>query len=125
MRYLFVLALVASASCAGASRSEVAPQPLNPVGTWDFTADFEGQEIAGTLEITGSPGAFAGSVQTDIGPDAPLSSVTIEGQIVTLIAETPDGPAVLELTVEGDTFGGTWALGAAGGTLRGTRRRPS
>lgn len=123
MRYLLVLALVTSTACAGASRSEIAPQPLDPMGAWDFVADFEGQEIPGSFEITGAPGAYEGTVHTDIGPDAPISSVVINGQTMTVIAETPDGPATLEVTVEGDSFGGTWALGAAGGAIRGTRRR--
>jgi hypothetical protein len=49
--------------------------------------------------------------------------VTVEGQRVTLVGDTPDGPATLILTFDGDTFTGSWTYAGMSGVMSGRRIR--
>ena len=101
----------------------VATPALNPVGTFDFTAIVpDGSEAPGSFTISGSPGAYTGTIERPGMGGSDLTSIVVDGQTLTIGANIPDGAVVLTLTFTGNDFTGKWALGDAGGAIRGKRR---
>ena len=86
-----VLAL-ALASIAGA-QARPAPVPgFDPAGKWTFsTVDENGAPISGTMEITGKPGAYTGTIMG--GGDRPLqiTEVFTSPTGAVIFADLPDG----------------------------------
>ncbi|HEV3050418.1 MAG TPA: hypothetical protein VGX50_08930 [Longimicrobium sp.] len=138
MKRTTLAALALLAACAPAAGPDApAPDPtpapaapamaaaLNPVGVYEFTA-FQNDEpvAAGTIEITGQPGAYGGRIHVeDEGEEAAITSVTVNRPEMTLNAATPDGTMTITMTFTGDTFQGRWTLNDESGDIRG-RRRP-
>lgn len=128
MKRILVVALsLLTAACATPAPSTSAPSAgpapsagVNPVGTFNFITSGEGDEIRGTIEIAGSPGAYTGHVRTP-HDDIPISRVMVAGQEMTVTANTPDGPLTLTLIFTGSTFTGGWTVGEAHGPLTGQR----
>jgi hypothetical protein len=108
---------------APATTTAAAPAPLNPVGTYQFTTTVDGSEVTGSVEVTGAPGAYAGTIRTSITPDIPVTGVMVSGQEMVVSAATPDGPLTINMTFTGDTFTGNWELNGGSGNLSG-RRNP-
>ena len=101
----------------------VATPGLNPVGTFDFTAIVpDGSEAPGSFTISGSPGAYTGTIERPGMGGSDLTSIAVDGQTLTIGANIPDGAVVLKLSFTGNDFTGTWSLGEAGGAIRGKRR---
>jgi hypothetical protein len=137
MKRTTLAAVALLAACAPAGPDAPAPGPtpapaapamaaaLNPVGVYEFTALGGGEEVArGTIEITGQPGAYGGRIHVeDEGEEAAITSVTVDGQQMTMTAATPDGPITITVTFTGDTFLGRWSMDDESGDIRG-RRRP-
>lgn len=125
MRYLTSVVLLVLAACGGKADPDPAPAPqvFDPTGFYEFTAEVEGQQVPGTLEITGSPGDYRGALTIQIGAEISVTSVTVQGTLMTLLLATPDGEATVEATFEGDIFTGRWMLGQQSGPIRGRRRR--
>ena len=101
------------------------PQPaaLNPVGVYDFSTSVQGTEVTGTVTITGADGRYGGSVVTSATPEAPIKSVSVAGQTITVVIPAPDGnDGVLEMKLDGAAFTGSWSYGGQGGSLSGRRR---
>lgn len=107
-----------------APAAPAAAATLNPVGTYAFTAFGGGEEVArGTIQITGQPGAYGGRIHVeDEGEEAAITRVTVEGQQMTVNADTPDGPMTITMTFTGDSFLGRWSVGDERGDIRGQRR---
>ncbi|HWK90128.1 MAG TPA: hypothetical protein VNP72_09030 [Longimicrobium sp.] len=121
MKRLFAaLLLLAAAACA---TTPPGPPPFTPVGSYEFTALFNGQNVPGTLTIAGTPGAYTGTMASSMSPASPLSSVTVTGRQVVTVSSTPQGNVEFRMTVaDDDTVTGTWSLGSmASGTLTGRR----
>lgn len=114
-----LLAAVALTACASAGTDE--PADIDPVGSYALTTEIQGTMVNGRMRIRGEPGAYTGSVYTDITGQLPITSLSVEGTRVFITASTPDGPADIRLTFREDAFTGTWALGPDGGTIQGRR----
>lgn len=130
MKRLWVPAMfVLAAGCASAPQSPApstaaASMALDPVGSYVLSTNFQGQAVDGRIRIGGSPGAWSGTLYSDLTGELPLSSIRVEGQELHITADTPDGPLTAHLVFTGDTFNGDWSLGADGGALRGRREDP-
>jgi hypothetical protein len=133
MRALAVLVLVA---CASSPREAVPPAPpipearavtpaaLDPVGEFEFsTATPDGTPASGTITISGSPGAYTGSINAGEHGTFPIKSVVVSGQTLTINAEHPQGPLDVRLTFVADDFTGSWQLGTDTGEMVGKRKR--
>jgi hypothetical protein len=125
-----VLALAAVACAAPAARQapvqQVQPQPaFDPAGTYDFTAEFQGQTVPGTLHLRRSEQGLAGSLVTGMSGELPFSSIAMDGRRAELRAATPQGDLIMRLEwVDDDVIRVGWELaGVAAGSASGRRRR--
>ena len=81
-----------------------------------------GQPVTGTMEITGTPGAYTGRLTSSATETITVSGATVEGQTMTVTAETGNGTLTIRMTFAADgTFTGAWALAGDGATLTGRR----
>ncbi|HEV3050417.1 MAG TPA: hypothetical protein VGX50_08925 [Longimicrobium sp.] len=127
-------ALVLLAACAPATPpADPMPAPtappavatsavLNPVGTFEFTTSVNGDMVTGSVEVTGNPGAYGGTIRTSATPDIPVTGVAVSGQQMVVTAHTPDGELTLTLNFTGNNFTGGWTLGGGSGEMRGQRK---
>ena len=117
----FALCLLTGA-CASAQVEPEAPAALDPVGMYDFTTTVEGTVVAGTITITQGTSGYGGSIATDVTEPIPVRSVAVEGQKLTVLADSPDGPVTFVMTLNGDEFAGTWSYAGMSGAHTGKRR---
>ena len=131
------LLLISAAACTTATTADPVPNPtpapvaapapaasaaVNPVGRFEFATTLQGQMLTGTMEITGTPGAYAGRVTSSATEPIPITTVTVEGQTMTVVGDTPNGPLTIRMTfTESGAFTGNWTLGGDGATLTGKR----
>jgi hypothetical protein len=107
--------------------TSVAPSSaLNPVGTFDFTAiGPDGSTAsAGHFTITGTPGNYKGRVEREGMGGTDLTSVTVDGQTMRLVASIPEGAVTLTLNFAagGNDFTGRWNIENLEGSISGKRR---
>ena len=136
MKAFATVLLLLSAACTATPAAEPAPAPrpmaapapppapaaVNPVGKYEFATSLQGQPLTGTVEITGTPGAYAGRITSSATEPIPITSVTVEGQSMTVTGETPNGTLTIKMNfTEGGAFAGGWTLGSDGATLTGRR----
>jgi hypothetical protein len=106
---------------SGSATAPAASAALNPVGTFNFRTVVGGGEVTGSLEVTGTEGAYGGRIRTSITPDIPITGVRVMGQEMIVTGNTPDGPLAINMTFTGNTFTGSWALSGDSGSLSGQR----
>lgn len=97
-----VLAL-ALVSLAGAQ----APRPVttfDPAGKWTYsTLDDEGAPISGTMEITGKPGAYSGTIVSGTNPPLQINDVLTSTNGAVVLANLPNGGvAVIKMWQDAD-----------------------
>jgi hypothetical protein len=124
----FTLAFAGALLLAGCSHSTggtaaAAPPPatLDPVGTYEYTTSVEGQTMIGTMTITGSPGAYSGTISSDMGT-IPMRNISIEGMELSFLGDLPDVTVSFILLFDGDSFEGEWDAGGMMGLMSGTKR---
>jgi hypothetical protein len=118
---------IAVALCACASTPPAAgPEPaaarttaLEPVGTYDFSTSANGSPVNGTIVVTRGTSGLKGTLTSDASGDVPISSVTVEGQRMTLLGQ--DDMSVI-LVFNGTDFTGSWSYSGMTGELTGKRR---
>jgi|SRR5690606_3076390 len=115
-----VLPLLVLAVAACASRPS-GPPPLDPVGTYQFSTSVDGQAFGGTMEITGTPGAYGGWIRGEGLPPIPITSVTVQGQSMRIGASLDGTPVAIDLDFDGAQFTGSWSAGEMGGALSGRK----
>jgi hypothetical protein len=140
-------AVLLLSACATTPRTDVdpAPQPqaqpagmtppaaatapasgaFDPVGTYDFSVDIQGQRIGGTMAITkAQDGTLGGEMYSDQGA-LTFNSVTVEGRTMTASGALPNGGPSVVFVMEfaGDDFAGTFSVEGASGTIAGKRRK--
>ncbi len=81
-----------------------------------------GEQIPGTLSITFRDGVYGGVLSNSMLPDMPLSSVAVDGQKITVSADSPNGTVVIEFTMTGKELAGSWSLAGDGGPVAGRKR---
>ena len=99
------------------------PAPVNPVGTFEFSTEVNGSPMKGTFSVAGSPGVYTGKMVSDVLPEMPITSVTVDGQTIKLVADTPNGAVVVNLAFNGVMFTGNWELGGQSGAMTGKRAK--
>ena len=79
---------------------------VDATGTWRFTASTPGGEQRGTFTLEGTGSALRGTITTD--ETRPLSSVTLDGNVLT-VRFTQPGMGEIRITgvIEGDAFTGS------------------
>lgn len=97
------------------------PAPLNPVGNYEFTTTVNGSPVAGSMVVTRTAGTYGGTITTDMTGDLPITAVAVEGNVVSITADTPQGPVSMRMTVQGEQVSGTWVLGDSAGDFQGKR----
>jgi hypothetical protein len=80
-----------------------------------------GMPVSGSFTITGSPGAYAGTMTSDMGPIA-LRDIEVDGQELTAVGDSPDFVVVFVLEFEGGSFTGAWEAEGMTGFITGSRR---
>lgn len=127
--YLTLLVTLAAAGCAsgsaesGAEPTPPGPAPLDPVGTFDYSTNFEGMDVNGAIVIDRAGAEPDGVIDTGGMTDPiPVSRVIVEGQTLRVLADTPDGTLEFRLNFDGDAFAGEWTLAGGSGEIVGRRR---
>jgi hypothetical protein len=134
MRALILFALAACASSPRARVPENPPQipepttqvvaaAVNPVGEFEYSTMTPDGPLTGTMTIRGTPGNYTGSINAGAMGVFPVKGVTVNGQVMTIASEHPEGPLGLRLTFVGDEFTGSWHLGTESGEVAGKRKR--
>jgi hypothetical protein len=101
-----------------------APPPLDPAGNFEFVTDAQGTTVTGSIEIRKSEaGGYTGWLYTDVTDPLAIGSVAVEGQQMTLMGDTPDGPMTMVLLFGGDAFTGSWTYAGMSGVMSGKRVR--
>ncbi len=99
-----------------------APAPVSAAGVYDFSTNVQGMTVTGVVTVTMTDGRAGGTIATSATPEVPIKSVTVEGQKVTVVADSPDGAVSLEFNMNGQDFTGTWWYGGESGSLTGRKR---
>lgn len=107
-------------ACASTPRAD-APADIDPTGTFSLSTTIQGMAVDGQMRIAGEPGSYDGSFYSDVTGELPFSAVSVEGDRVTITADTPDGAIEIRLLFDGDTITGEWSGGNDGGAVRGRR----
>ncbi len=125
MKTLGLLSFMILAACGPkAPPAPPQPPPFDPAGYFEFVTDAQGTAVSGAIEIRKTDGGgYTGTVSTTATDAMPIGSVTVEGQRLTVVGNTPDGPATLVLVFEGDGFTGSWEYGGMTGVMSGKRIR--
>lgn len=126
-QFLFISALVIFvASCAstgaasGSAKSKKA-EPYNPTGTWEYMVDTPDGGAGGTMVITGGPGAYTGTLDTDQFGTLELMDLDIVDTNMTASLEVMGTGADIEGAFDGDTFSGAVYLGEDAFPMEATR----
>jgi hypothetical protein len=95
---------------------------LDPVGSYEFATVVDGQTVNGTVNITGTPGAYTGKILTSMFPEIPIHGAVVEGQGMIVRARMPDGELTLNMKFTDANFVGRWDLGGVqGGDISGKK----
>ncbi|MGH2398871.1 MAG: hypothetical protein ACRDF6_03420, partial [bacterium] len=71
------------------------PDYIDPAGKWTYSTKSEtGDPATGTLEITGTPGAYAGKIISSEGREITIVDVLTSPKSIVIVAELPEGGAV-------------------------------
>lgn len=103
------------------SRSVAATTVLDPVGSYSFNTEINGQPVTGTFVIRAASGGYAGSITAHGQGEFPVTSVKVEGMSLTMLFDTPNGTGTAKLQFSGAEFVGGWELGGTTGPMNGKR----
>jgi len=92
----------APASASAAAPAAVATGAVDMSGAWVATLDFQGQSMAVNMNLARGPNGYTGDAAPEGQSAAALSSLTIQGDRVTLTFSAPDGDAVFSGTLAPD-----------------------
>ena len=113
----FPTVILAATTLAACASGPSGPPPFDPVGTYEFTAVANGQSITGTMTIEEGEDGYTGVIRnvTMPLPPAPITSVQVIDQLLTIQAAGPEGPLLIELAITDTGLEGTWAMGDGSG----------
>ena len=94
MRKLLTVLAAITIAAAGS----VVAQDVDPVGEWEWVVDADGQVFTGTMDITGEPGAWTGTLTSDLGV-ADITGLEVDGNLVMLTIDTGQGMLTMEIEV--------------------------
>lgn len=100
----------------------VAAPAIDITGSYDYTAEVDGEAVPGRIDITRSGGGYAVTMTSAMGA-VETSNVRRDGNRLTMDANTPGGAATVELTwTDRDHFAGIGLLGGRAHDITGIRR---
>ena len=107
------LLLATTLVLTSAGWSQPGAAAFDPAGKWSYSSlDEQGVQVAGTMTITGKPGAYAGSIiPAQGGQELPVTDVFTSAKGMVVMASLPDGAtAVIKVTKKADgTLEAGWA----------------
>jgi len=112
------------AACSGGTGSAPAPEPpppLDPTGVYDCWLSVEGMEFGAVLTVEGEPGAYTGTVDSEMGP-APVSGLEVDGDVMTFVVDTPDASVFFTVTMDDTGFTGDFDASGMVGSITGEKR---
>ncbi len=85
------------------------PAEADLAGDWNFVADFPGQRMVGVIQIRRSGSSYVGTATpADAEGSATLTSLTVSGNHVEMVFESPDGEArAVAVLADPKTMNGT------------------
>ncbi len=92
-------------------------------GIWDFSVDAGGQVIPGEITLQRSGPSYSGTVSPQGMSPATIRSVTVQGQQIGMVVDTPEGEAVFSLTLSADGRSLTGSVGYQGQQMGFNARR--
>lgn len=113
---------------APGTRAQNGGNAATPLGTWSYSVSTPQGDVGGELVITGSPGAYAGTISNEMSPGGTLalSDVAFDGSTLSFTFLFPQmGRLSVTATLQGDTLEGSIdvpGMGAAPLTGRRTAR---
>ena len=82
--------------------------------------------MGGQFMIKGAKDAWEGSITSEAAPEAPITGVKVEGQVLSFNITGPDGSGIpLRLTFTGDDFSGQLDFGGTILMIAGKRIKPT
>jgi hypothetical protein len=86
------------------------PAHFDPVGKWTYeTQNEQGGTITGSIEITGSPGAYKGTILSSDGAQIPVVEVMTSPRGMMLLGDLADGSVVVRVLKDSSgTLTATW-----------------
>ena len=115
---LATLLLATTAACATFASG---PPPFDPVGSYAYSAEVNGQAVPGTLTIEEGEDGYTGGIFSDAFPPIPINSVEIQDQTMTIAAMGPNGPLLIKCTITDAGLQGTWTMAEQSGTFAATK----
>lgn len=118
-----LIGIISAAMAAACATGPSGPPPFDPVGTYDVSADLNGETLTGTMIIKAAGDGYTGELSTPMLPipPSPINSVEVVDQSVTIEADGPEGLLLIELVVTDTGLEGTWSMGEGGGIFTATR----
>jgi hypothetical protein len=112
-RIMLTLAAGLLAACAAAPQAESGPAAAREAtrarpdlsGTWDFSVDMGERVTTGELSLQRAPQGYAGTIMPEGSSALPVRSLTLAGDSITMIVETPEGPVTFEGALGSDARG--------------------
>lgn len=93
----------------------------SPVGVWEYTVDTPDGGSSGVLRITGEPGSYKASMETDQFGTLEVGGLDISGKSMSGSIEVAGTTADIEGDFEGDDFSGAVVMGDQVFGLEATR----
>ena len=123
MTIRLLTATLATTTLAACASGPSGPPPYEPAGTYEFTAMANGQTITGTMTIEEAKDGYTGILRAVSVPmpPAPISSVEVVNQLMTIQADGPEGPLFIELAITDTGLEGTWSMGEGSGSFTAAR----
>jgi len=112
------------ASCAASSTGTTAKakkKAYDPTGSWEYYVDTPDGGSGGTMTISGSPGAYTGTLSTDQFGTLELTGLDVVDTNMTATIEVMGTGADIEVAFDGDTFSGVVYLGEDAFPMEGKR----
>jgi len=101
-----------------------APSPAPDLaGAWRYTATLGDMTVDGVLRLARSGSSYTGTASASTTSEVlTVTSVTLDGSKLTVIIDTPNGPATLAGTVVAGTIIGTVYVGEQSGPFRADKQ---
>jgi hypothetical protein len=117
--------VLAGTFAPGDAMNSVAGPAMDPVGVYTVTsADpmMGEQSLTVRCTVTKSGASHGGMCGTDAG-EAPIGTVTVAGNTVTVGGDSPAGPYKIVMTIANGAVSGTMAIGAESTKVKGTHAK--
>ena len=113
--FLLLVALAFTASCvssgAGGTAKKSKKKAYDPTGTWEYVVETPDGGSEGTLEITGNPGEYSASLNTDQFGTLEITDLDIVDTNMTGSIEVMGTTAEMECNFDGEEMSGAIFLG--------------